>query len=67
MKLFMQIRMQAFENGLICYPVGGNADGVSGDVVILAPPYNASDNELAEIVDKLSISMRQVLARNALA
>jgi len=61
-RLFMRIRQQALDNGLICYPVGGNVDGVNGDVVILAPPYNASDAELAEIVDKTAKSIRQVLA-----
>ncbi len=63
MKFFLRIRQQTFENGLICYPVGGNADGVNGDVVILAPPYNATDAELEEICDKLGKSVRQVLAR----
>jgi adenosylmethionine-8-amino-7-oxononanoate aminotransferase len=58
----MRIRQQALENGLICYPVGGNADGIAGDCVILAPPYNASEDELAEIVDKAARSIRQVLA-----
>ena len=48
----MRIRQQALENGLICYPVGGNADGIAGDCVILAPPYNASEAELTEIVEK---------------
>jgi adenosylmethionine-8-amino-7-oxononanoate aminotransferase len=62
-KLFMQIRQHSFANGLICYPVGGNADGVNGDVVILAPPYNASDAELEEICDKLGKSVKQVLAQ----
>ncbi len=66
LKLFMNIRQQALENGLICYPVGGNIDGVNGDVIILAPPYNASDGELAEIVDKLALSVKQVLKRLAL-
>lgn len=63
LKLFQQIRLQAFENGLICYPVGGNVDGVNGDIVILAPPYNATDSELQEICDKMGHSLRQVLAR----
>ncbi len=62
-KLFMHIRQQAFANGLICYPVGGNVDGVNGDVVILAPPYNATDEELSEIVEKLAKSVKQVLGR----
>ncbi len=62
-KLFMHIRAQAFDNGLICYPVGGNVDGVNGDVIILAPPYNATDAELTEIVEKLAKSVKQVLGR----
>lgn len=66
-KLYMKIRQQALGNGLICYPVGGNVDGVNGDVVILAPPYNASDSELAEMVDKMATSIRQVLAREGFA
>jgi adenosylmethionine-8-amino-7-oxononanoate aminotransferase len=66
-KLFMKIRAQAFDNGLICYPVGGNVDGVNGDVVILAPPYNATDAELAEIVEKTAASVRQVLKAEGLA
>jgi hypothetical protein len=65
-KLFMKIRAQAFANGLICYPVGGNADGVNGDVVILAPPYNVTDAELEEIVDKTAVSIRQVLKAEGL-
>jgi adenosylmethionine-8-amino-7-oxononanoate aminotransferase len=62
LKLFMHIRQQALENGLICYPVGGNVDGVNGDVVILAPPYNSTDAELTEMVDKMATSIRQVLS-----
>ncbi|MBC8038274.1 MAG: aspartate aminotransferase family protein [Rhizobiales bacterium] len=60
-KLFMRIRQQALDNGLICYPVGGNVDGINGDVVILAPPYNATDAELDEIVSKMAKSIKQVL------
>lgn len=65
-RLFMKIRAQAMDNGLICYPVGGNVDGVSGDIVILAPPYNCSDDELTEIVDKTARSVRQVLRAEGL-
>lgn len=65
-KLFMKIRAAGMANGLICYPVGGNVDGFSGDIVILAPPYNCSDAELTEIVDKTALSVRQVLAAEGL-
>lgn len=66
-KLFMKIRQQAFANGLICYPVGGNVDGVNGDVVILAPPYNATVAEMSEIVEKTAKSIAQVLKAEGLA
>jgi len=66
LKLFMRIRQQAFDNGLICYPVGGNVDGYNGDVVILAPPYNASEAELTEIAGKTATSIKQVLKAEGL-
>lgn len=65
-KLFMKIRAQAMQNGLICYPVGGNVDGISGDIVIFAPPYNCSDAELTEIVEKGARSVREVLRAEGL-
>jgi adenosylmethionine-8-amino-7-oxononanoate aminotransferase len=66
-KLALHVRAQALQNGLICYPVSGNVDGTNGDIVILAPPYNASDSELAEIVDKTAMSIKQVLQSQGLA
>ncbi len=67
LQLYMKIRAQAMENGLICYPVGGNVDGHRGDIVIFAPPYNCTDNELTEIIDKGAGSIRQVLQAEGLA
>lgn len=62
LKLALRIKAQALENGLICYPIGGNVDGINGDIVILAPPYNATDAELSEIVEKMALSIKSVLA-----
>jgi adenosylmethionine-8-amino-7-oxononanoate aminotransferase len=59
--LHHRIRARTLENGLICYPMGGNVDGVVGDTVMLAPPYNASAAELDEIVDRLDRSVREAL------
>ncbi|MGH6853827.1 MAG: aspartate aminotransferase family protein [Aestuariivirga sp.] len=67
LRLYMKIRQRALDNGLICYPVGGNVDGINGDVVILAPPYNATEAELDEIVSKMAKSIRQVLKAERLA
>jgi adenosylmethionine-8-amino-7-oxononanoate aminotransferase len=66
-KLFLKIRAAAMHNGLICYPVGGNVDGQNGDIVILAPPYNCTDAELSEIIEKTATSVKQVLAAERLA
>lgn len=61
-RLFVKIRARAMENGLICYPVGGNVDGVAGDIVILSPPYNATEDTLVEIVEKSAMSIRETLS-----
>jgi adenosylmethionine-8-amino-7-oxononanoate aminotransferase len=61
LKLYAQLRDRAFENGLICYPVGGNVNGHRGDIIILSPPYIATRAELAEIVDKLQRSLTEVM------
>jgi adenosylmethionine-8-amino-7-oxononanoate aminotransferase len=52
--LSFDIGARAFADGLICYPCSGNVDGTAGDTIIIAPPYNASDGELEEIVVKLA-------------
>ncbi len=53
---------RAFEDGLIVYPCAGNVGGTAGDTVIVAPPYNASDGELAELVEKLTRAIARTLA-----
>ena len=35
-------------------PCSGNVDGKAGDTIIIAPPFNAKDVELEEIVVKLT-------------
>jgi adenosylmethionine-8-amino-7-oxononanoate aminotransferase len=53
-RVSIEVGRRAFENGLICYPCTGNAGGGLGDTVIIAPPFNATDDELSELVDKLT-------------
>jgi len=45
-KHYARVGAEALARGLICYPMGGTIDGVSGDHVSLAPPYNADEREL---------------------
>jgi adenosylmethionine-8-amino-7-oxononanoate aminotransferase len=61
-RLFQAVSVAAMELGLICYPCSGNVDGQSGDTVILAPPYNASDTELEEILEKQKAAIERALA-----
>jgi adenosylmethionine-8-amino-7-oxononanoate aminotransferase len=60
-----EIGARAFADGLICYPCSGNVDGVNGDSIIIAPPYNAGDGELQEIVEKLARAVGTALAKDA--
>ena len=55
----------AFEDGLICYAAGGNVDGTQGDIVLLAPPFNASDAELEEIIRRFARAVERGLAVSA--
>jgi adenosylmethionine-8-amino-7-oxononanoate aminotransferase len=62
--LSLEIGQLAFADGLICYPCSGNVDGLAGDTVILAPPYNASDVELEEITSKLARAVGRALEKH---
>jgi adenosylmethionine-8-amino-7-oxononanoate aminotransferase len=61
--LSFDVGARAFADGLICYPCSGNVDGSVGDTVILAPPYNASDSELEEIISKFAHAIDAALSR----
>jgi adenosylmethionine-8-amino-7-oxononanoate aminotransferase len=50
----IEVARRAFEDGLIVYPCSGNVGGTAGDTIIIAPPYNATDDELAELVEKFA-------------
>ncbi|MDY0883516.1 aspartate aminotransferase family protein [Dongia soli] len=64
-RIWLKIRQTAMEQGLMCYPSGGCVDGRNGDHIVLAPPYNITDSQLDELVDKLSLAIGQVLGRGA--
>jgi adenosylmethionine-8-amino-7-oxononanoate aminotransferase len=61
-RLSQAVGAAAMQLGFICYPCSGNVDGQSGDTVILAPPYNASDAELEEILEKQKAAIERALA-----
>jgi adenosylmethionine-8-amino-7-oxononanoate aminotransferase len=61
-KLHAAIKAQAMERGLMVYPMGGTIDGQSGDHILLAPPFIASEAELGEIVARLADAVNAALA-----
>jgi adenosylmethionine-8-amino-7-oxononanoate aminotransferase len=60
-KLHAKIKAHAFEQGLICYPMGGTIDGQRGDHVLLAPPFIIEDAQIDEVVTKLAQSIEAAL------
>jgi adenosylmethionine-8-amino-7-oxononanoate aminotransferase len=60
-KLWLEIRKAAMAEGLICYPSGGCADGTMGDHILLAPPFNMTDGQIDETIDKLGRAMKAVI------
>ncbi len=53
LQLHAQIKRNAMEDGLMCYPMGGTIDGARGNHVLLAPPFIIDEGHVAQIVDRL--------------
>ena len=60
LKVAASIKHAAFEAGLICYPMSGTRDGKWGDHILLAPPFILNENQIIELVNKLSIAIESV-------
>jgi adenosylmethionine-8-amino-7-oxononanoate aminotransferase len=50
----------ALEAGLVVWPNVGHADGVNGDLVMLAPPFSIDAGEIAELVDRFRVALSRV-------
>ena len=60
LKVAASIKHAAFEAGLICYPMSGTRDGKWCDHILLAPPFIINENQIIELVNKLSISIENL-------
>ncbi len=49
-----KVQHAAMEDGMICYPAQGCADGTAGDHALLAPCFTSTPEEIDIIVDKLA-------------
>jgi adenosylmethionine-8-amino-7-oxononanoate aminotransferase len=61
LKLHAAVKQEAMACGLMVYPMGGTIDGRNGDHILLAPPFIATDAELAEIVSRLGDALGRAL------
>ena len=59
--IHQRAKADAFDRGLLIYPGGGTVDGRSGDHILLAPPYNVTDDELGMVVNLLADTIDSVL------
>jgi adenosylmethionine-8-amino-7-oxononanoate aminotransferase len=57
LKVSARIKAAAFERGLLVYPGSGTVDGVRGDHVLLAPPYNVTDAQIEVIAQRLGAAV----------
>ncbi len=62
LKLHARIKSAGMQEGLLCYPMDGAADGKRGDHVLLAPPFIVSESQLDEIVAKLAAAIDTAIA-----
>jgi adenosylmethionine-8-amino-7-oxononanoate aminotransferase len=62
LKLNARIKREAMARGLIVYPMGGTIDGVSGDHVLLAPPFIVNRGQLDAIVERLGDAVDAAVA-----
>ena len=62
-RLHAKVKAAAFSRGLLVYPMGGTVDGRYGDHILLAPPFIASQDELAQIVSRLAEALDAAIAQ----
>ena len=61
LKIHARIKAEAMKRQMMCYPMGGTADGQRGDHVLLAPPYITTEEQITEIVSRLKDSVDAAL------
>jgi len=62
-RLHTRVKTEAFQRGLMVYPMGGTIDGRRGDHVLLAPPFIVSAEEIDEIVGRLAAALDAATGR----
>src|SRR6516164_2412697 len=53
LKMHARVKREAMARGLMVYPMGGTADGVRGDHILIAPPFIIDAGAIDAIVERL--------------
>jgi hypothetical protein len=53
LRLHARVKREAMARGLLVYPMGGSADGIRGDHVLIAPPFIIDGAAIDAIVERL--------------
>jgi len=53
LRLHARVKREAMARGLLVYPMGGSADGIRGDHVLIAPPFIIEGAAIDTIVERL--------------
>ena len=62
-QLNKKIKKLAFEEGLMCYPMGGTIDGKRGDHLLVAPPFIMQSSQIDEVIKPLERAIEAALPR----
>ncbi len=62
LKLHARLKREAMARGLMVYPMGGTIDGVTGDHVLLAPPFIVNEDHVETIVERLGAAVDAAVA-----
>jgi len=57
LKIANNIKKNAFNEGLACYPGQGTIDGKKGDHILIAPPFIITDDEMDLLVQRLKLGI----------
>jgi adenosylmethionine-8-amino-7-oxononanoate aminotransferase len=52
--------LKALKNGLVLWPNTGHADGINGDLILLAPPFIIGQDEIMQLVDLLGKTLEDM-------
>ena len=57
-----RVEQASFNNGVLIYSTQPTRDGFAGDQSLFAPPFVTTDEDLAEMVERFSTSVRLISA-----